>query len=68
MVKAHLARSARVFLDGLGCFRAVTKASCTHERVNVTINSHVELSNTGDQVRHIPPENAKALRSAASVF
>ena len=36
MAKAHLASSARVVSDGLGCFRAVTRAGCTHEPVNVT--------------------------------
>jgi transposase-like protein len=33
MAKAHLAPSARVVSDGLGCFRAVTKAGCTHEPI-----------------------------------
>ena len=36
LAKAHLASSARVVSDGLGCFRAVTRAGCTHEPVNVT--------------------------------
>jgi len=36
MAKTHLALTARVVSDGLGCFRAVTKAGCTHEPVNVT--------------------------------
>ena len=31
MAKAHLAPSARVVSDGLGCFRAVTAAGCRHE-------------------------------------
>lgn len=30
MAKAHLAPSARVVTDGLGCFRAVTRAGCQH--------------------------------------
>lgn len=30
MAKAHLAPTACVLSDGLGCFRAVTKAGCTH--------------------------------------
>ena len=34
--RAHLATTARVISDGLGCFRAVTRADCTHEPVNVT--------------------------------
>lgn len=36
MAKAHLAPTARVVSDGLGCFRAVTRAGCAHEPVNVT--------------------------------
>ena len=36
MAKAHLAPTARVISDGLGCFRAVTRAGCTHEPVNVS--------------------------------
>ena len=36
MAKVHLAPTARVISDGLGCFRAVTRAGCTHEPVNVT--------------------------------
>lgn len=36
MAKAHLAPTARVISDGLGCFRAVTRAGCTHVPVNVT--------------------------------
>lgn len=30
MAEAHLAPTARVVSDGLGCFRSVTKAGCTH--------------------------------------
>jgi transposase-like protein len=33
MAKAHLAPEAHVVSDGLGCFRAVKKAGCTHEPV-----------------------------------
>lgn len=33
MAKAHLAPSARVVSDGLGCFRAVTRAGCSHEPI-----------------------------------
>ena len=36
MARLHLASTARVISDGLGCFRAVTKAGCTHQPVNVT--------------------------------
>ena len=36
MAKAHLAPGTRVVSDGLGCFRAVTKAGCVHEPVNVS--------------------------------
>jgi transposase-like protein len=36
MAKAHVASTARVITDGLGCFRAVSKAGCAHEPVNVT--------------------------------
>ena len=36
MARAHLAPSARVISDGLGCFRAVTRVGCTHEPVTVT--------------------------------
>lgn len=36
MAKAHLAATARVISDGLSCFRAVTRAGCTHEPVNVS--------------------------------
>lgn len=31
MAHAHLAPSARVVSDGLGCFRAVTRIGCAHE-------------------------------------
>jgi hypothetical protein len=30
MASAHLAPDGRVVSDGLGCFRAVTRAGCTH--------------------------------------
>ena len=33
MAKAHLAPTARVVTDGLGCFRAVTRVGCTHEAI-----------------------------------
>ena len=36
MAKAHLAPTARVVSDGLGCFRAVTRIGCSHTPVNVT--------------------------------
>jgi len=36
MAKAHLQPTARIVSDGLGCFRAVTRAGCTHEPVNVS--------------------------------
>ena len=36
MAKAHLEPTARIVSDGLGCFRAVTKAGCAHEPVNVS--------------------------------
>ena len=36
MAKAHLASTAHIVSNGLGCFRAVTKAGCTHTPVNVT--------------------------------
>ena len=36
MARARLAPTARVVSDGLACFRAVTKAGCTHEAVNVS--------------------------------
>ena len=33
MAKAHLQPTARVITDGLGCFRAVTRAGCKHEPI-----------------------------------
>lgn len=36
MAKAHLCATARVVSDGLACFRAVTRAGCVHEPVNVS--------------------------------
>ena len=33
VARAHLAPSARVVSDGLGCFRAVTRAGCRHEPI-----------------------------------
>jgi transposase-like protein len=36
MARAHLEPGARVVSDGLGCFRAVTRAGCKHDPVNVT--------------------------------
>lgn len=36
LAKAHLAASARVVSDGLGCFRVVTTAGCAHEPVTVS--------------------------------
>lgn len=36
MARARLAPTARVVSDGLACFRAVTRAGCTHEAVNVS--------------------------------
>jgi transposase-like protein len=43
MARARLSPSARVVSDGLGCFRSVTKAGCTHEPVNVSkANNHGE--------------------------
>jgi transposase-like protein len=33
MAHAHLAPDARIVSDGLGCFRAVTEAGCTHEPI-----------------------------------
>ena len=33
MAIAHLAPTARVISDGLGCFRAVTRVGCTHEPI-----------------------------------
>ena len=35
MARAHLAPGARVVSDGLGCFRAVTRAGCVHEPIVV---------------------------------
>jgi transposase-like protein len=35
MAHAHLEATARVVSDGLGCFRAVTEAGCTHEPIVV---------------------------------
>jgi transposase-like protein len=43
MAQAHLEPGTRVVSDGLGCFRAVTRAGCVHEPVNVTkANTHGE--------------------------
>ena len=42
MAKAHFAPGARVVSDGLGCFRAVTKAGCTHEPVIAAHMGHSE--------------------------
>lgn len=43
MARAHLSPGCRVVTDGLGCFRAVTKAGCVHEPVNATkANDHGE--------------------------
>ena len=36
MARQHLAPGTRVVSDGLGCFRAVTRAGCVHEPVNVS--------------------------------
>lgn len=36
MARTHLAPTARVVSDGLGCFRAVTRAGCRHDPVNVS--------------------------------
>lgn len=36
MAKAHFAPTARIISDGLGCFRAVIRAGCKHDPVNVT--------------------------------
>lgn len=33
MAKAHLAPTARVVTDGVGCFRSVTKAGCAHTAI-----------------------------------
>ena len=45
MAKAHLAATARVISDGLSCFRAVTRAGCAHEPVNVS-----KASNHGEKL------------------
>jgi transposase-like protein len=43
MARAHLEPGCRVVSDGLGCFRAVTKAGCVHEPINATkANDHGE--------------------------
>jgi transposase-like protein len=42
MARAHLEPSARVVSDGLGCFRAVTRAGCTHEPVVAAHHGHSE--------------------------
>jgi transposase-like protein len=43
MARAHLEPGCRVISDGLGCFRAVTKAGCVHEQTNATkANDHGE--------------------------
>lgn len=42
MAKAHLEPTARVVSDGLGCFRAVTKAGCTHAPVVAAQHGHSE--------------------------
>ncbi len=42
MARAHLKPSARVVSDGLGCFRAVTRAGCTHEPVVAAQYGHSE--------------------------
>ena len=39
MAKARLEPTAKVITDGLGCFRAVTRAGCTHTSINVTKSS-----------------------------
>lgn len=36
IAKAHLAPTALVVSDGLGCFRAVKEAGCRHEPINVS--------------------------------
>ena len=33
VARTHIAPSARVVSDGLGCFRAVTRAGCRHEPI-----------------------------------
>lgn len=40
IAKARLASTARVVSDGLGCFRAVTRAGCRHEPIIVQRTSH----------------------------
>ena len=45
MARAHLAATARVISDGLSCFRAVTRAGCAHEPVNVS-----KASNHGEKL------------------
>ena len=43
MARARLEPTAEVITDGLGCFRAVTRAGCTHTAVNVTkASQHAE--------------------------
>ena len=42
MAKAHLEPTARIVSDGLGCFRAVTKAGCTHAPVVAAQHGHSE--------------------------
>ena len=42
MARAHLEPTARVVSDGLGCFRAVTRAGCTHEPVVAAQHCHSE--------------------------
>lgn len=43
MARTHLTPGCRVVSDGLGCFRAVTKAGCVHAPVNTTrANDHGE--------------------------
>ena len=39
MARARLEPTAKVITDGLACFRAVTRAGCTHIPVNVTKSS-----------------------------
>ena len=42
MARAHLASTARIVSDGLGCFRAVTRVGCTHEPVVAAENGWSE--------------------------
>jgi len=42
MAAAHLKTSARVVSDGLGCFRGVTEAGCTHQPLIVARLGHSE--------------------------